>query len=268
MRDACEKYHDHVAGIYDDMYQRSPYWDFYHEISWNHMKNCLPSDLSAEAHDAGCGTGLFGLKLLKAGFRVLFSDISSKMLDVARRKADEAGYSDRAEFIKMDISDMRTIPDSRFGFVCAQGDPLSLCRSPERAMAAIARTLAPGGTAVLSVDNRTAGYEHFLEKNDLDGLADFHKRGVWTWLAKQEDERFPCRTFTPERLRKLAADAGLDTLSMIGKTVLPLRKHPKLLEDRRACKVLKRIEAKLAARESNLGRASHIQVALKKLNPA
>jgi ubiquinone/menaquinone biosynthesis C-methylase UbiE len=264
MRKACEKYHDHVATIYDDIYKRSPYWDFYFDLSWRHMKAYLPKDLSVKVHDVGCGTGIFGLKLLKAGFEVCLSDLSARMLDVARRKVEEAGYTKRATFLKMDMMDMSPLPDEHFGFINAQGDPLSLCENPRRALKEVERTLSSGGIAVLSVDNHTTGYEHFLEKKDLEGLQTFFKRGVLEWLAERREERFPFQTFTPEDLGKRVRAAGLEVVSLIGKTVLPLRKHPALLKESRAYQAIMRIERKLGANPSNLGRAAHLQVVARK----
>lgn len=264
MRDACERYHDHVANIYDDMYRKNPYWDFYHEVSWNHLKEFLPRDLSVNCHDVGCGTGIYGLKLLKAGFHVLFSDLSQKMLDQAMRKVEEAGYEDRATFKKIDMADMSMLDDASFGFICAQGDPLSLCAKPKKAVREIARTLAPGGAAVLSVDNRTSGYAHYLEKEDLQGLLGFHKTGTLTWLAERKDERFPYQTFSHDDMAALARSAGLEPVSIIGKTVLPVRKHPEMLRDPKAYRALVKVEKKLAKQPANLGSAAHLQIALRK----
>jgi len=263
MPDANQRYHDHVASIYDDIY-RSPYWKFYHDLSWSHMKPHLPRDLSVEAHDAGCGTGLFGLRLLKAGFRVLFSDTSPKMLNAARRKVEAAGYADRAEFARIDVARMESLRDGRFGFFCAQGDPVSLCDDPAGAIRETARILAPGGTAVLSVDNRAAGYEHFLEKGDARGLLRFHKDGVLTWLAEKHSERFPFHTFEPEQIEEMSRRAGFEVVSIVGKCVLPLRKYADLLDDRDMAKQIIKVEKKLSARPTYLGRASHLQVTLRK----
>jgi SAM-dependent methyltransferase len=253
-----------VASIYDDIYGQSTYWKFYHDISWDHMRPYLPRDLSVEVHDAGCGTGFFGLKLLKAGFRVLFSDISLKMLDVARRKVEEAGYASKASFERIDVADMQAVDDGRFGLVCAQGDPYSLCPDRARAFRELSRTIAPGGAAVLSVDNHTAGYAHFLEKKDLKGLLKFHRDGVLTWLAEKSDERFPVFTFEPRELVRTAKAAGLVLESMIGKCVLPVRTFPELLEERGAYKALLKVERKLGSKDANIGRASHIQAVFKK----
>ena len=263
MPDACQRYHDHVASIYDDIYSSS-YWKFYHELSWSYMKPHLPRDLSAEVHDAGCGTGRFGLKLLKAGFRVLFSDTSPKMLDVAQHKVDAAGYADRAEFARIVVADMASVAEGRFGLICAQGDPISLCGDPARAFREAARTLAPGGIAVLSMDNRAAGYEHFLEKGDLKGLSRFHRDGILTWLAEKSAERFPFHTFEPDQIEEMSARAGFEVLSIVGKCVLPVRKYPAQLDDRALFNQLLKMEKKLSARPTYLGRASHLQVTLRK----
>ena len=265
MTDACRRYHDHVASIYDDIYGRSPFWDFYHEVSWSHMRPFLPRDLSLEAHDAGCGTGLYGLKLLKAGFRVLFSDISPKMLDQARRKVERAGLLERAEFLALSVSAMAPLEDGRFGIVCAQGDPVSLCPDPRAAFREIARILRPGGVAAVSVDHRAACYDHFLEKEDIEGLLKFHRKGILSWLARKAEERFPFRAFDADELETFGRDAGLECESLIGKCVLPLRRFPKLLENKAAFRTLLRIERKLSARKVYLGRASHLQAVFRKV---
>jgi SAM-dependent methyltransferase len=264
MPDACQRYHDHVASIYDDIYGHSPYWDFYHEVSWDHMKPFLPRDLSVEVHDVGCGTGIYGIRLLKAGFRVLFSDISPKMLDAARRNVEKAGFSEKAEFLRFSVSEMAAVANGRFALICAQGDPVSLCPDPGAAFREIGRTLSPGGVAILSVDHRAAGYEHFLEKADLPGLLKFHRDGMLTWLAKKESERFPFHTLGRKELLRFARMAGLQLESLIGKCVLPVRKHPELLGDGKSFRALVKIEKKLRDRETYLGRASHLQGAFRK----
>ena len=85
-RSAVEKYHDRIAAFYDAIYKNDPYWQMVCEISWRHIKRFLPADLSTRCLDIGCGTGQWGLRLLKSGYEVDFLDISQKMLDeVAKR---------------------------------------------------------------------------------------------------------------------------------------------------------------------------------------
>ena len=69
---------------------------------------------------------------------------------------------------------------------------------------------------------------------------------------------------TKDALARLAQKAKLEVVSLIGKTVLPLRKHPDLLKDVKAYKALLRVEKKLARDSANLGTAAHLQIILRK----
>src|SRR5688572_28295876 len=86
VRDSNRKYHDRVAARYDDVYD-TPYWRFYRDVSWRHLKPFLPSVRPAWAADLGCGTGWFGCRLLKSGFHVVFLDPSGAMLEESRAAA-------------------------------------------------------------------------------------------------------------------------------------------------------------------------------------
>ncbi|ASQ91279.1 magnesium protoporphyrin IX methyltransferase [Prosthecochloris sp. GSB1] len=56
----------------------------------------LPSD--ATVLDAGCGTGLFSVRLAENGYRVKAVDIASQMVDKARQEAVEKNVADRIDF--------------------------------------------------------------------------------------------------------------------------------------------------------------------------
>ena len=87
---ASRRYHDRVARQYDSIYE-DPYWEFHDELTWRLVKPYLPTDLSVACADLGCGTGKWGLRLLKSGFAVTFVDNSAAMIGQARGKLDEMG---------------------------------------------------------------------------------------------------------------------------------------------------------------------------------
>src|SRR5829696_2203494 len=92
-RDTSERsrrYHDRVARQYDAIYD-DPYWHFHDELTWRMVKPHLPRDLTAACCDLGCGTGKWGLKLLKSGFPTTFVDHSAAMVEQARHKAEAMG---------------------------------------------------------------------------------------------------------------------------------------------------------------------------------
>src|ERR1700744_1560390 len=93
-RDGSRRYHDRVARQYDSIYD-DPYWHFHDELTWRLIKPHLPRDANAPCADLGCGTGKWGLKLLKSGFPTTFVDNAAAMIEQARAKVEEMGPKGR-----------------------------------------------------------------------------------------------------------------------------------------------------------------------------
>src|SRR5690349_20656941 len=88
--DRSRRYHDRVARRYDAIYE-DPYWAFHDELTWRLIKPHMPTDLSAQVCDLGCGTGKWGLRLLKSGFATTFVDSSAAMIEQTRGKVEAMG---------------------------------------------------------------------------------------------------------------------------------------------------------------------------------
>ena len=93
-KDASRRYHDRVARKYDAMYDDG-YWEFHDRLTWEAIKPFVPRDLSVRCCDLGCGTGKWGLKLIKSGFATTFVDQSAAMIEQTRAKLSEMGKSRR-----------------------------------------------------------------------------------------------------------------------------------------------------------------------------
>jgi SAM-dependent methyltransferase len=257
------KYHDRVAGRYDSIYDDA-YWRWHDMVTWEHIKRFLPRDLALGVADLGCGTGKWGLKLLKSGFRVTFVDISIKMLEQARRKVEETGGSAKADFLQVDLADPSTLPGDHFALMLGMGDPLSCVPSLAASLAGIAKSLVPGGALVATLDHMPAAIDFFLQNGDLDGLTEFVRTGKTHWLTNDEGERFQTIQYTVEDVQAAVRKAGLELVDLIGKTVLPMREHRQLLEDSETARRLVKIETELHRSTSMLGRCSHLQFAARR----
>ncbi len=264
MKSENERYHDRIAHRYDDIYGSDPYWDFYRELSWSWMRPHLPGDAGPEVADLGCGTGAFGLRLLRSGYRVVFSDLSERMLDAARRRVAEEGARRPADFVRADICDLAHLGAERFSLACLQGDALSFCSDARRALREIRGVLRPDGVMIASVDATWGAMDAFVTREDWDGLASFVRTGRSEWLARDPSLRFPIRTFRPGELRELVEAAGFRVVSLVGKTALPIRALRERLADPMVRRRLMGIEMRLGATEAALGRAAHLQIAARR----
>jgi SAM-dependent methyltransferase len=263
-----ERYHDRVAAKYDAIYEGGAYWEFYDAVTWEHLRPHLPRDLASPCLDLGCGTGKWGLKLARSGFPVTMVDISARMLDRAREASEELPESKRPALVKADLADLSALPRDHFAFATAQGDPISHCENPARAIKEIAAVLRPGGVLVASVDHRAGGLSHYLERADVEGLEDFARTGLTHWLTADSAEQFPVKMFWADEIRSMLERAGFEVTDLIGKTVLDLRRHHKLLAAAEADPALMRrllkLEARLHRDPSCLGLCGHLQVVARK----
>jgi SAM-dependent methyltransferase len=262
--DASRRYHDRVASRYDVIYDDA-FWEFHDELTWRLIKPHLPRDLSAVCVDLGCGTGKWGLKLLKSGFATTFVDNSAAMVGQVREKLEAMGPKGRkGTAVVGDIVNLAELPAEQFSLVLAMGDPLSICSNPGAAAREIRRILKPGGVAIATVDNKLGAIDHYIERGNLDALEEFLKSGQTHWLTQDQEERFVLTTFTTQSLRQLFDRSGFEVLSITGKTIIPARQNRKLFEYPHAIDRLLRLEEDLARDPASAGRAGHLQIAARR----
>lgn len=271
-KSSVQRYHDRVAGRYDHSYDDA-FWKWHDDLTWDYLRPCLPRNANAEVADLGCGTGKWGLRLLKSGFRVTFVDISPAMLDQARaatipaaasRDHDTAQPPDKATFLRADLADLSAISENRFALAVAFGEPIGCTASPPETLRGIHRILQPGGVLVATFDNRLAALDYYLAEGDPGKLSRFLRDGRTHWLTKDAAEQFPLVTVSPRELQRWVTDAGFELLSLHGKTVLPMRHHRERLADPAARRTWAAIEKRLATDPDALPRAPHLQIACRK----
>ena len=256
-----ERFHDRFSARYDQTYD-TPYWEFIRARLWQLVKPLRPRDTSARVVDLGCGTGWWGLRMARAGFRTTFVDLSAKMLERARINAQQAGVTERCTFVKADLADLGELPQEGLPaggaqLAMAMGDPISLSATPDTAVRQTARLLAQGGTFCGTVDNFYAALDYHLDKG-LDEIERFIQSGVTEWLTHDPAERFPTQTFTPDRLRLMLTSAGFSTPRMVCYTVLALRAHPELLSTSENRRKLLALEQRLSQDPACAGRTAHL----------
>jgi SAM-dependent methyltransferase len=259
--DRSRRYHDRVARQYDAIYD-DPYWHFHDELTWRSIKPHLPRDAAAACADLGCGTGKWGLRLLRSGYPTTFVDNAAAMIGQVRAKLTDlpTARADKARLVVGDLVSLPMLEPGQFALILAMGDPLSICSDPQAAAREMHRIARPEGIVIASADNRLAALDHYVERGDLDALEEFVATGRTHWLTADQRERFELATFTPASLRKLFERSGFEVLAIDGKTVIPVRQNKRLLEAPDAEARLLRLEAELGRDPAAAGRAGHLQI--------
>jgi ubiquinone/menaquinone biosynthesis C-methylase UbiE len=133
---------------------RTPEAQIFYEEAFDEIARRLRAPKDAVILDAGCGSCAKSILLATRGFKVVGADFSSTALELAQHTLRAQGLEDRVTLRQGDLLDLPFV-DGEFPYVLCWG---VLMHVPElsRALAQLARVLAPGGRLVLSEGNMYA----------------------------------------------------------------------------------------------------------------
>jgi SAM-dependent methyltransferase len=168
--------------------------------------------------DVGAGAGLIGFGALERvgpTGRVVFSDISTDLLDECRRRAQAEGVLDRCRFVEAGADDLRGVPDASIDVVTTRS-VLIYVRRKEAAFAEFARVLRPGGRlSIFEPINSFAGTQPRigLLGLDVEPVADLAAKVREVYLGgRGEDD--PMLNFDERDMLRWARAAGFTALTM------------------------------------------------------
>jgi 2-polyprenyl-3-methyl-5-hydroxy-6-metoxy-1,4-benzoquinol methylase len=142
MINKSEKFWDFVANKYDKTEKHLE--PIFLKIHNNIKRHLNKSDILL---DYGCGTGTISIEIANHVKEIRAIDISTKMLDIAKRKASEHNI-ENVDFIQTTIFDERFTKDS-FDVILAIG-LLHLLKDNKQNIKRIADLLKPGGLFISS----------------------------------------------------------------------------------------------------------------------
>lgn len=160
--------------------------------------------------DVGCGEGLIGFGALERGAgHVIFSDISSDLLELCRETADALGLVDRCSFVHAGAEELAGIGSAGVDVVTTRS-VLIYVEEKGRAFGEFFRVLSPPGRLSLyepinrfGAEKRAQGFWGYPS----DGLAELAERveEVYTAIQPPSD---PMLDFDERDLVRLAEEAG------------------------------------------------------------
>ena len=195
------------------------------DLSFDNLRNFLPlkaSDSqgndSLRALDVGCGTGATGVRLARLGIHVTLLDSSAAMLDIAKRRVEEAGVAEKVVLQHGDATQLTNL------FHAASFD-LILCHNvlenlddPDAVLCGAARALRDS-SAILSVLVRNRAGEVFKAAIQAGDLAAAENNLTAEW-GQESLYGGRVRLFTPDSLRATLKAASLGVVAERGVRVL------------------------------------------------
>jgi len=219
---------------------RSEWADFFDDHAPVYDDNCFTKNTVAEVDfiieqlklpagasiiDVGCGTGRHSVELAKRGYKMTGVDISSGMLDVAKKRAVDAGVD--VAFINADATQVQLadqfdaaicLCEGAFGLLGTGGDPIE---QPLAILKNIAAAMRPAAGCIFTVLNGYKMARAYTNEDVAAGkfdplaLAERSECELPEYVARIELRE---RGFVPTELRLLFEIAGLEVSAIWGGT--------------------------------------------------
>jgi ubiquinone/menaquinone biosynthesis C-methylase UbiE len=99
---------DSMAAGYDDEFTNSQIGRLQRDKVWDYLDSNFQFSKNFRVFELNCGTGEDAIRLAQRGCKVVATDISPEMIDVARNKAEKAGVSDHIEFKTLNLDKVKS----------------------------------------------------------------------------------------------------------------------------------------------------------------
>ncbi|MBJ7610176.1 MAG: methyltransferase domain-containing protein [Candidatus Dormibacteraeota bacterium] len=181
--------------------------------------------------DVGCGDGLIGFgafEALRGALRVVFSDVSSKLLRLCEERAEAMGVSDRSSYVQASAEDLAGVGDESVDAVTTRSVLIYASRKRD-AFAEFFRVLRPGGRlSIFEPINRRMFPEPpgMFWGWDVSAVAGLRDRVVAEIERRCGPDLRPMMDFDENDLVRLAEDAGFEEVELILQ-VSVTRPHPR-----------------------------------------
>lgn len=168
--------------------------------------------------DVGCGDGLLGFAVLDRTSpigRVIFSDVSTQLLDQCRELADATGVTDRCEFVHAALPHLDGLDDACVDVVVLRS-VLIYVTGKQAAFTHLHRVLRPGGRLSLFEPINAFGYPEppgWLWGFDVSGLEPLAER-VQAAYREHHGDPCPMLGFDERDLLAWAEGAGFQDLRL------------------------------------------------------
>ncbi|QHW34793.1 class I SAM-dependent methyltransferase [Paenibacillus rhizovicinus] len=194
------------------------------KVNWHFIQSYLPS--SGQILDNGAGPGKYAMALAKQGYQVTLTDLTPRLVDVAKEKAEELNLVNQfADFLVRDARDLADLKDGQFDAALMLGPLYHLQAETDRIQAVreLHRVTRTGGTVFVAVRPRIRKILTALmspsQWKPLDNLSEiqaFQQTGIFNHANQG---RFTgAYFFNIADIRPFFEQHGFETISLVSST--------------------------------------------------
>lgn len=177
---------DDLASTYDATFTDTVFGRALREIVWSRIERTF--DASQRVLELGCGTGEDAVRLASRGIRVVATDASPRMIQVARAKARSGNHAERIEFHCRSMEEIGGCLDGQlFDGVLSNFGAVNCARDLPSLVSNVAANLSPGAPLLWVVMGRHVPWEwlwYLLRGNGRKAFRRLRRGGVeWRGLT-------------------------------------------------------------------------------------
>lgn len=186
------------------------------------MRQYLP--MSGDILDNGAGPGKYSFELARNGYNVTLSDITPRLVDIAKEKANELGLTDKFRgFHVLNATYLDGISSNTFDASLMMGPLYHLQKEDEReaAVRELHRVTKYNGTVFVAFQSRmrmlltSMLYPRFWKPNDnMESINKFFEDGIFN---HSDEGRFTgAYYYNIEDIKPFMENNGFETVDLIG----------------------------------------------------
>lgn len=236
-------------------------------INWHYIQQYLPQQ--GHVFDNGAGPGKYAMEIAKQGYQVTLSDLTPRLVEVAKEKASELGLTEQFNgFHVLNAANLEGIPDEAFDASLMLGPLYHLQEEAQRirAVKELCRVTKQEGIIFAAFQTRmkmtitSLQYpQHWKPNDNMDAIHEFRNTGNFNHA---DAGRFTgAYYFNINDIKPFMEKHGFETIDLIGSSSiggLINNEQRQYWEEKGESQMMLNLLIELAKDPSILGISSHL----------
>lgn len=204
--------------------------------------------------DAGGGTGINSIMMAEKCKHVTLYDLSTGVLEQARKNISKAGLENKIDIIQGDISKLNKFKNCQFSFVVCVGDSISyVLDKRHEAMKELTRVAKKGAYMIIGCDSKYGFIRLNLRLGNLDEAIKISK------TSETKDFMGPrTHLYTVDEMKKLIESNGCKVLEIASTPTFSDTFDKSIYYNKKKWAKLKKLELEYCIKPELLGMGHHL----------